>query len=142
MYSICAFTLSTASPPMSTTLFPYTTLFRSIWCARTLASDPDWRYLNVRRVFNYVRSSILIGTQWAVFEPNNMALWLKLQRDVASFLSRLYATGALFGATERQAFYVKCDGETNPPKVVDAGQVVVEIGIAPTKPAEFVTFGI
>ncbi len=113
-----------------------------IWGARTLSSDPEWRYLNIRRVLNYVRASILIGTQWAVFEPNNMALWLKLQRDVTAFLSRLYASGALFGATERQAFYVKCDAETNPPKVVDAGQVVVEIGIAPTKPAEFVIFRI
>ncbi len=111
-----------------------------IWGARTLSSDPEWRYLNVRRVFNYVRGSILIGTQWAVFEPNDARLWSRLRYDISAFLSRLYMTGALFGASDKQAFFVKCDAENNPAKVVDAGQVIVEIGIAPTKPAEFVIF--
>ncbi len=111
-----------------------------IWGARTLSSDPEWRYLNVRRLFNFVRESITQGTQWAVFEPNNVDLWLKMKRDVSSFLSRVYLTGALFGATEREAFYVKCDSETNPPAVIDAGQVICEVGISPTKPAEFVIF--
>ena len=113
-----------------------------IWGARTLSSDPSWRYLNVRRLFNFVRESIMLGTQWAVFEPNNYDLWLKLKRDVTSFLTRVYMTGALFGQTAGQAFFVKCDDETNPPETIDAGQVIVEIGIAPTKPAEFVIFRI
>jgi len=113
-----------------------------IWGARTLSSDPEWRYLNVRRLFNYVRESIDLGTQWAVFQPNNMDLWLKLKRDVSSFLTRVYMTGALFGATDRESYFVKCDAENNPRETRDAGQVIVEIGIAPTKPAEFVIFRI
>lgn len=113
-----------------------------IWGARTLSSDPEWRYLNVRRVFNYIRSSIMIGTQWAVFEPNDPRLWMKLRYDIGAFLSRLHASGALFGATAQQAYFVKCDAENNPKQVIDAGQVIVEIGVAPTKPAEFVIFRI
>ena len=113
-----------------------------VWGARTLSSDPAWRYLNVRRLFNYVEESILEGTQWVVFEPNDMALWERVKRTVNSFLLGVWRQGALFGATPQQAFYVKCDAETNPPDVVDRGQLVVEIGIAPVKPAEFVIFRI
>jgi phage tail sheath protein FI len=113
-----------------------------IWGARTLSSDPEWRYLNVRRLFNFVRSSLTIGMQWAVFEPNDPDLWLQLRRDVSSFLTRIYMTGALFGATDREAFFVKCDRENNTRDTIDAGQVIVDIGIAPTKPAEFVIFRI
>jgi phage tail sheath protein FI len=113
-----------------------------IWGARTLSSDPEWRYLNVRRLFNFVRDSIQNGTQWTVFEPNDMALWMKITRDITNFLSRVYNTGALFGATAAQAFYVKCDAETNPIESIDAGMVVCDIGIAPVKPAEFVIFRI
>jgi uncharacterized protein len=111
-----------------------------IWGARTLSSDPEWRYLNVRRLFNYVAESIMEGTQWAVFEPNDERLWSSLRISVSNFLTRTWREGALFGATPEEAFYVKCDAETNPPDVVEAGQVVVEIGIAPVKPAEFVIF--
>ena len=113
-----------------------------IWGARTLSSDPEWRYLNVRRLFNYISESIMEGTQWAVFEPNDERLWIRLRIAVSSFLTRTWRDGALFGATPEQAFYVKCDAETNPPDVIEAGQVVVEIGIAPVKPAEFVIFRI
>jgi phage tail sheath protein FI len=113
-----------------------------VWGARTLSSDPAWRYLNVRRLFNYVEESILEGTQWVVFEPNDMALWERVKRTVNSFLLGVWRQGALFGATPQEAFYVKCDAETNPPDVVDRGQLVVEIGIAPVKPAEFVIFRI
>ena len=109
-----------------------------IWGARTLSSDPEWRYINVRRLFNYVSESIMEGTQWSVFEPNDQMLWLRLRASVTSFLKTVYRSGALFGATESEAFYVKCDAETNPPEVVEAGQVVCEIGISPVKPAEFV----
>jgi hypothetical protein len=104
--------------------------------------DPAWRYLNVRRLFNYVEESILEGTQWVVFEPNDLALWERVKRTVNSFLLGTWRQGALFGATAQEAFYVKCDAETNPPDVIDRGQLVVEIGIAPVKPAEFVIFRI
>lgn len=111
-----------------------------VWGARTLSSDPEWRYLNVRRLFNYLEKSILNGTDWAVFEPNDWMLWNALRRNISAFLSLAWRDGALFGLTPDQAFYVKCDEETNPPEVIDAGQVVCEIGVAPTKPAEFVVF--
>jgi phage tail sheath protein FI len=111
-----------------------------IWGARTLSSDPEWRYINVRRLFNYVAESIIAGTQWSVFEPNDQRLWMQLKISASNFLKRLWRDGALFGATPQQAYYVKCDDETNPPEVIEAGQVVCEIGIAPVKPAEFVIF--
>jgi phage tail sheath protein FI len=113
-----------------------------VWGARTLSSDPEWRYVNVRRLFNFVSESIMEGTQWAVFEPNDHRLWMQLKISTSNFLTRVWRDGALFGSTPDQAFYVKCDSETNPPDVVEAGQVVVEIGIAPVKPAEFVIFRI
>jgi uncharacterized protein len=113
-----------------------------VWGARTLSSDPSWRYLNVRRLFNYVEESILEGTQWVVFEPNDLNLWQRVKRTLNAFLVRTWRDGALFGATPAEAFYVKCDAETNPPDVIDAGQLVVEVGIAPVKPAEFVVFRI
>ncbi|MCI0438201.1 MAG: phage tail sheath family protein [Chloroflexi bacterium] len=113
-----------------------------VWGARTLSSDPSWRYINVRRLFNFVEKSIEGGTQWVVFEPNDFTLWQKIKRDVTSFLTVVWRTGALFGQTPAAAFFVKCDEETNPPQLRDLGQVVVEIGIAPVKPAEFVIFRI
>jgi phage tail sheath protein FI len=113
-----------------------------IWGARTLSSDPEWRYLNVRRLFNYIAESIMEGTQWSVFEPNDHRLWMQLRIAATNFLTRTWREGALFGASPDQAFYVKCDSETNPPDVIEAGQVIVEIGIAPVKPAEFVIFRI
>jgi phage tail sheath protein FI len=111
-----------------------------IWGARTLSSDPEWRYINVRRLFNYVAESIMEGTQWSVFEPNDQRLWMQLRIAATNFLLRTWREGALFGATPEQAFFVKCDEETNPPEVIEAGQVICEIGIAPVKPAEFVIF--
>jgi uncharacterized protein len=119
---------------------PFGTRGVRIWGARTLASDSDWRYINVRRLFNMVEATIHDGTQWAVFEPNDMALWEGVKRTLTGFLRGLWSAGALFGATADQAFYVKCDAETNPPDVVEAGQVICEIGICPVKPAEFVIF--
>lgn len=111
-----------------------------VWGARTLSSDPAWRYLNVRRLFNYLEKSILNGTDWVVFEPNDIALWAKIRRTIASFLVMEWRKGALFGASPGDAFYVKCDDETNPAEGIDLGQVVCEIGVAPVKPAEFVIF--
>ncbi|MGW2250126.1 phage tail sheath family protein [Kitasatospora sp. NPDC001660] len=111
-----------------------------IWGARTLSSDPAWRYLNVRRLFNYLEESILIGTQWVVFEPNDDRLWSSIRRNITAFLTEEWRRGALFGRTAAEAFYVKCDRDNNPPESIDLGQVVCEIGVAPVKPAEFVVF--
>ena len=111
-----------------------------IWGARTLSSDPEWRYLNIRRLFNFVESSILGGTNWVVFEPNDPKLWDSVTRTVTMFLRRVWRDGALFGRTQAEAFFVKCDDENNPPENRDAGILTVEIGIAPVKPAEFVVF--
>jgi phage tail sheath protein FI len=113
-----------------------------IWGARTLSSDPSWRYLNVRRLFNYVEKSVFNGTQWVVFEPNDFALWQRINRSISAFLTMTWRSGALFGAAPALAFYVKCDAETNPLASRDLGMVVTEIGIAPVKPAEFVIFRI
>ena len=113
-----------------------------IWGARTMSSDPEWRYVNVRRLFNYISESIMEGTQWAVFEPNDERLWSSLRISTANFLARTWRQGALFGATPGEAFFVKCDAETNPQDVIEAGQVVIEVGICPVKPAEFVIFRI
>ena len=108
-----------------------------VWGARTLSSDPSWRYLNVRRLFNYLEESILLGTQWSVFEP---ALWARIRRTISAFLVNEWRKGALFGLTPDEAFFVKCDSETNPAEGIDAGQVVCQVGVAPVKPAEFVIF--
>jgi len=113
-----------------------------IWGARTLSTDPSWRYINVRRLFIMVETSIERATQWVVFEPNDHRLWKRVARTIASFLTLLWRNGALMGTAPEQAFYVKCDAETNPPEVIDAGQLVCEIGLAPVKPAEFVIFRI
>jgi len=113
-----------------------------VWGARTLSSNPSWRYLNVRRLFNFVEKSIERGTQWVVFEPNDMNLWARVTRDITAFLSTVWASGALFGSTPSMAFYVKCDEELNPPESRDLGRLIVEIGMCPVKPAEFVIFRI
>jgi hypothetical protein len=113
-----------------------------VWGARTLSSNPSWRYINVRRLFNYVEKSIERGTQWVVFEPNEPRLWGRVRRDVTAFLRTVWRDGALFGAAPGEAFYVKCDGETNTTESRDLGRLVVEIGMAPVKPAEFVIFRI
>jgi len=114
-----------------------------VWGARTLAdSSSEWRYLNVRRLFIMVEKSIARSTNWIVFEPNDRTLWKSIRRDASAFLTYLWRTGALMGATPGSAFFVKCDEETNPPDVIDLGMVVTIIGIAPVKPAEFVVFRI
>lgn len=117
-----------------------------VWGARSLASDPagdpEWQYVNVRRLFNFLRESIDQGTQWVVFEPNSPELWAKIRRNITAFLTTVWASGALFGNTAAEAFYVRCDETTNPPEVRELGQVVTEIGVAVVKPAEFVIFRI
>jgi uncharacterized protein len=115
-----------------------------VWGARTVGGDKngEWKYVNVRRLFLFLRESIDEGTQWVVFEPNDTSLWAKITRNVTAFLTNVWRDGALFGDTPQQAFYVKCDAETNPPEVRDLGRVVTEIGVAVVEPAEFVIFRI
>ena len=115
-----------------------------VWGARTMGGDEngEYKYINVRRLMIYLRESIEEGTGWIVFEPNAPDLWAAIRRNVTDFLTTVWRTGALFGATPEQAFYVKCDEETNPPELRDIGQVVTEIGVAVVKPAEFVIFRI
>jgi hypothetical protein len=109
-----------------------------VWGARTLAeSASNWKYLNVRRLFAMIEESIAISTRWVIFEPNDRPLWNDLKRDISNFLRVIHSQGALAGERPEQAFFVKCDAETNPPEIVDLGQVVVVIGLAPVKPAEF-----
>jgi phage tail sheath protein FI len=121
---------------------PFGTRGIRVWGARTLSSDTDWQYINVRRLFNMIETTILNGTQWVVFEPNDQKLWQGVKRTISAFLRGLWRDGALFGASAEQAFFVKCDAETNPPDSIDQGKLVVEVGIAPVKPAEFVIFRI
>lgn len=115
-----------------------------VWGARTLV-EPDkteWRYISVRRLISYIEKSIELGTQWAVFEPNDQDLWMRVKRTVGNFLERLWREGALFGATPEQAFYIKCDEELNPPETMILGRLYIEVGICPVRPAEFVVFRI
>ncbi|MBF8277365.1 MAG: tail sheath protein [Candidatus Brocadiaceae bacterium] len=98
--------------------------------------------MNVRRLFLYIEESIDEGTQWVVFEPNDPALWGKVKRNITAFLTRVWRDGALFGSTPEEAFFVKVDAENNPPEVRDVGQLIIEVGVAPVKPAEFVVIRI
>lgn len=112
-----------------------------IWGARTLAAESsEYRYLNVRRLFNQIEESIAEGTNWVVFEPNDRTLWKSIVRDISAFLTIMWRDGALMGRTPEEAFFVKCDDETNPPESIDAGRVVTLIGVAVVKPAEFIIF--
>ncbi len=111
-----------------------------VWGARTISSNPEWRYVNVRRLFCMVEQSLQNGTNWVVFEPNTRDLWKKITRNITAFLLNIWKSGALFGSTPEEAFYVRCDDELNPPESIDAGYVTIELGLAPAKPAEFVVF--
>ena len=113
-----------------------------VWGARTLV-EPDqteWRYINVRRLMSYIEKSVELGTQWAVFEPNDEDLWARVTRTISNFLTNLWRQGALMGSSPSQAFYVKCDGELNTPDSMILGRLYVEVGVAPVRPAEFVIF--
>ena len=116
----------------------------TVWGARTIGGDKnaEWKYISVRRFFLFLRESIDEGTQWVVFEPNDYALWGKIRLNISAFLTNVWRSGALFGLTPEEAFYVKCDAETNPPEIRDLGMVVTEIGVAIVRPAEFVIFRI
>jgi phage tail sheath protein FI len=114
----------------------------TVWGARTIGGDMnfDTKYISTRRLLIFIEKSIDHGTQWVVFEPNDPSLWAKIVRNVGAFLTTVWRDGALFGTTPQEAFYVKCDAETNPPEERDLGRVITEIGVAITKPAEFVIF--
>jgi hypothetical protein len=109
-----------------------------IWGARSLSREPLSLYVNVRRVVLSVIKNIQVNLRWTVFEPNNQQLWDKITATLSLFFNGLFRSGALAGASPKEAFFVKCDAETNPPEIVDLGQVITEIGFAPERPAEFV----
>lgn len=113
-----------------------------IWGARTLSSDPQWKYVPVRRYFNYLERSIDVGTQWAVFEPNGEKLWSNIRDTISDFLVNEWRSGALLGSSAKEAFFVRCDRSTMDQSNLDNGQLVCLIGVAVVKPAEFVIFRI
>lgn len=113
-----------------------------VWGARTCSSDSLWKYVNVRRLFIYLEESIYRNTQWVVFEPNNERLWARVKLTITDFLTRVWRDGAFMGTKPEQAFYVKCDRTTMTQDDIDNGRLIVEIGVAPVKPAEFVIFRI
>ncbi|MFK0252412.1 phage tail sheath family protein [Streptomyces sp. NPDC090445] len=115
---------------------------RRVWGARTMSSDPEWKYVNVRRLFIYLEHSIEKSTQWAVFEPNNERLWASVRQTVEDFLFATWRTGALLGTKPEEAFFVRCDRTTMTQNDLDNGRLICLVGVAPTYPAEFVVFRI
>jgi phage tail sheath protein FI len=115
-----------------------------VWGARTLAtrSDPEYRYIPIRRLAIFLEQSIYNGIPWAVFEPNDEDLWASLRLNIGAFMMTLFRQGAFQGSTPAQAFFVKCDAQTNPQDQIDAGIVTVLVGFAPLRPAEFVVIRI
>jgi phage tail sheath protein FI len=109
-----------------------------VWGARSLSNDPDWRYVNVCRLVITLRRWIDMNMTWVSFEPNTPQLWVRIVRELTVYLTDIWRTGALAGSTAEAAFYINCDSETNPQAVIESGQVVTNIGLAPTAPAEFV----
>jgi phage tail sheath protein FI len=112
------------------------------WGARTIASDPEWKYVNLRRYIAYLEHSIDKGTQWAVFEPNGDQLWANVRRTVSDFLLNEWQTGALLGDKPEKAYFVRCDRSTMTQDDLDNGRLVCLIGVAPLRPAEYVIFRI
>jgi uncharacterized protein len=114
----------------------------TVWGARTIGGDlnADLKYISTRRLLCFIEKSIDHGTQWVVFEPNDSTLWAKIVRNVSAFLTNVWRDGALFGSTPQEAFYVRCDAETNPFDERELGKVTTEIGVAIVRPAEFVIF--
>jgi phage tail sheath protein FI len=113
-----------------------------VWGGRTTSPDPDWQYINVRRLFIFVEKSIQRGTQWVVFQNNDPATWARVVRSVSDFLTGLWMQDMLMGATKEQAFFVRCDQTTMTQTDIDSGRLIVLVGIAPVYPAEFVIFRI
>jgi phage tail sheath protein FI len=111
-----------------------------VWGARTLTVDPEHRYVNVQRLLMYLEQSISKGTEWAVFEPNNEKTWAKVKASVDSFLSSSWRAGMLMGNKPQEAYFVKCDRSIMTQKDVDDGKLLIQVGVAPVKPAEFMIF--
>jgi hypothetical protein len=105
---------------------------------RTLALEETWRYISVRRLFLSLRRRLVRELAWVAFEPNDWRLWLRLHRELGGLLEALFQQGTLKGDTPEEAFYVKCDSENNPPEVREQGGLVLEIGLAPATPREFI----
>ncbi|MGN6105861.1 MAG: phage tail sheath family protein [Kofleriaceae bacterium] len=108
------------------------------WGARTASSDPNWRYISVRRLFIMLRRSLEAGFAWITFEPNTDRTWDLVRGRTVAFLSELHVAGMLVGGNPEQAFFVRCDAENNPPEQVDSGMLICDIGVAPVSPAEFI----
>jgi uncharacterized protein len=113
-----------------------------VWGGRTTSSDPDWQYINVRRLFIFIEQSIQRGTQWVVFQNNDPTTWARVVRSVSDFLTGLWMQDMLMGATKEQAFFVRCDQTTMTQTDIESGRLIVLVGIAPVYPAEFVIFRI
>lgn len=111
-----------------------------LWGARTISSDPEWRYVNLRRYFAYIGRSIDVGTQWAVFEPNGPQLWANVRRTISDFLFNEFALGSFLGDTPETSYFVKCDRSTMTQNDIDNGRLVCLVGMAIVKPAEFIIF--
>jgi phage tail sheath protein FI len=109
-----------------------------VYGARCITTDTEWMYVNIRRLFIYLEASLDQGTQWAVFEPNNPALWSRLTQSVEAFLTTIWQAGGLMGATAAQAFFVTCDLTTMSQDDIENGRLIMQIGVAPVFPAEFV----
>jgi hypothetical protein len=111
-----------------------------VWGARTLADQPEWKYVSVRRYFIFLERSLSLGIQWAVFEHNAEPLWIAVRSRIEQFLLAQWRAGALMGTKPEHAFYVRCDRSTMTQEDVNNGRLIVEIGVAPIRPAEFVVF--
>lgn len=112
----------------------------AVWGVRTIAQESEWRYINARRLFMFVEKSVFNSTHWIVFENNGPELWSRISGQLGGFLLNLYNSGYFAGNSPSQAFFVTCDSSNNPQSSIDAGQVIIDVGIAPNKPAEFVRF--
>ncbi|MDR2569685.1 MAG: phage tail sheath subtilisin-like domain-containing protein [Oscillospiraceae bacterium] len=113
-----------------------------VWGARTLSSNASWKYINVRRLFIFLEESIKENTNWVVFEPNTEVLWSRVRRSIEMFLTTVWRSGALFGSTPDEAFFVDIGRSTMTQDDIDNGRLICVIGVAPVKPAEFVIFRI
>jgi phage tail sheath protein FI len=113
-----------------------------IWGARTCSSNGLWKYINVRRLFIYLEETIKSQTNWAVFEPNDATLWMRVQLTITAFLRDMYRSGALVGENEGEAFFVNVGPETMSKQDILNGRLICVIGVAPSRPAEFVIFRI
>jgi len=111
-----------------------------VYGARTISNNPDWRYINVRRLMSMIEEAVDESTQWAVFEPHDFNLRRSLILSVSGFLETIWRQGALVGGSPEEAYYIKCDDTNNPPEIVDQGKIITDIGVAPTHPAEFIVF--